>query len=477
MLSRALRLCCCLAPLSFTWGAEAYPPLKSPGDTTLRGEAIQRTMTLLKSSAVEKRNTVRILFYGQSITEQNWWRLVEKDLRDRFPLATLEIENRAIGGHSSNLLVKTAEADLYSFYPDLVIFHVYGDHLKYEDIIRRIRERTTAEVIIQTDHLGAKDPLSEETDASKLSPAQWNQWINYAFLPATAKKYGCELLPQRDLWKQYLLENHLEPRALLKDDVHLNDHGCFVMGEIVKTALVAKDTPLDAPWHNLVKDLPVTDASWKNGTLTVSFEGNRVDGVFGGVAGNTTAGGAGIKIDGKPPEEIRQLYTFTRVSSYTGSGWPCLLRVRRGPAQLQDEEWTVTLAEASDDYKSFMFSLTGSKTGPDGVGSAGKKFVSKSGRIVIDPEDWNLQFCRKVFNRKLEDGTRITWKSVPVWSALPLARGPVLGRGTFFQGLTNGKHTLELSGESLKNSGLSALRVYRPPFPQTEDPAADASKP
>ena len=116
-----------------------------------------------------------------------------------------------------------------------------------------------------------------------------------------------------------------------------------------------------------------------------------------------------------------------------------------------------------------MFSLTGSKTGPDGLGSAEGKFVSKSGRIVIEPGDWNLQSSRKVFARRLDDGFRITWKSVPQWESLPLVRG------TFFQGLNNGKHTLELSGAALHGSGLTALRIYRPPFPQTEDPAADVS--
>ena len=34
-----------------------------------------------------------------------------------------------------------------------MIFHVYGAHTDYEDIIRRTRERTTAEVLIQTDHV------------------------------------------------------------------------------------------------------------------------------------------------------------------------------------------------------------------------------------------------------------------------------------------------------------------------------------
>jgi hypothetical protein len=110
---------------------EYFPAPRWLGDTNKRGHGIQRTTTLLATSTPTKRNTVRILFYGQSITEQNWWQAVADDLRRRFPHANLIIENRALGGHSSQLLVKTAEADLYPFYPDLLIFHVFGSHLDY----------------------------------------------------------------------------------------------------------------------------------------------------------------------------------------------------------------------------------------------------------------------------------------------------------------------------------------------------------
>ena len=50
--------------------------------------------------------------------------LVVEDLRRRFPHANLVVENRALGGFASQMLVKTAETDLYSFQPDLLIFHV-----------------------------------------------------------------------------------------------------------------------------------------------------------------------------------------------------------------------------------------------------------------------------------------------------------------------------------------------------------------
>ena len=41
----------------------------------------------------------------------------------------------------------------YPWYPDLLVFHVYGPVDKYEQIIRNVRERTTAEIVLWTSHL------------------------------------------------------------------------------------------------------------------------------------------------------------------------------------------------------------------------------------------------------------------------------------------------------------------------------------
>ena len=113
---------------------------------------IQRTM---RSLAGERNpgEKIRILFYGQSITAQRWRDHVVADLNKRFPEAYLEIQNRAIGGFQSPALRRTAEHDLYPFYPDLLIFHVYGDLANYEAIIRKVRETTTAEIVLWTDHV------------------------------------------------------------------------------------------------------------------------------------------------------------------------------------------------------------------------------------------------------------------------------------------------------------------------------------
>src|SRR5947209_1174440 len=92
------------------------------------GKNVQRTMRLLATSTPEHRNTVRILFYGQSITEQRWAAEVAGNLKRMYPEANLVVENRALGGFASQLLVMTAETDLYPLEPDLLIFHVYGAH-------------------------------------------------------------------------------------------------------------------------------------------------------------------------------------------------------------------------------------------------------------------------------------------------------------------------------------------------------------
>ena len=164
----------------------SYPPLKT-GDTSGWGRNIQRTMRLLATSTPEHRNTVRILFYGQSITEQKWAQIVTDDLRTRFPNADLVIENRALAGFASQMLVKTAETDLYPFQPDLLIFYVYGAHDKYEDIIRRTCERTTAEILMQNDHVTKPEAFTEETDPAKLWPPdgkRWDAFMNHRWLPS-----------------------------------------------------------------------------------------------------------------------------------------------------------------------------------------------------------------------------------------------------------------------------------------------------
>ena len=437
-----------------------FPPVAPRTDTAQLGAALQRSMGLMASSTPQDRNTVRVLFYGQSITEQAWWKIVADDLRRRFPDAHFVIENRAIGGHAAQLLVKTAEADLYPFQPDLLIFHVYGSHIDYESIIQRVRERTTADILMTTDHVTKDDQLDEETDASKLTSAKWDAFMNHKFLPQTAAKYDAELGDLRTGWKNYLRDNKLSAAELLKDGVHLNKHGEFVMAELVKPYL-RYDPQLSARARNdTVRTFVVgRDLAGRDGRLVFDFEGRRVDAIL---APGVAVRGA-VRIDGRKPSELPETYRFTRVSAFPQSNWPVLLKVGSG-APLLVEDWTLTLDDVSADGKQAKFSLAGSKTGADGNGISGEKFVSKSRRVVIEPGEWNLEFCYKVFKRALPPGHKATWKVI-AFSADELKPPPAGPSGTeltvtLAQGLENARHHLEITGGG--EAGLRAIRVYRP---------------
>lgn len=438
------------------------PPPKTLGDVSSYGRNIQRTMRLLATSTPEHRHTVRVLFYGQSITEQGWWKIVADDLRARFPDANLIIENRALGGYSSQLLVKTAETDLYPFQPDLLIFYVYGAHDKYEDIIRRTRERTCAEILMQNDHVTKPEQLTEEMDPAKvpIQSGHWDQFMNFNWLPMLAKKYGTEFCDQRALWKRYLTDYQLAPKDLLKDGVHLNPHGEYVMAEFVN-AYLRYDSKLSAsPTEDWVKTF---NATWHEGLLHLEFEGNRIDAICapGGVP-------AEVRIDGRKPSEFPELYGFTRALAKPGSKWPPIAPIGSEKLLLL-EDWTMQVQVDPASDKAYTFSLAGSKTGPDGAGRSDQRFVSHSGRIVIEPEAWGVPFALGVLGGQKPVAAQFTvkWSVVPHFVdtlVTPEKLDPTVETAiTLAQGLANTKHTLDLSIGS-GQAPITGLRIYRPPL-------------
>jgi len=131
--------------------------------------------------------------------------------------------------------------------------------------------------------------------------------------------------------------------------------------------------------------------------------------------------------------------------------------------------YTLTIRNTGGELAAIEFDVAGSVTGPDGSGKVGERFVSNSKRIALDPEDWNLEFCRKAFGPHLKDGTAVKWRAefhgVDQFSGRQTFRGGDEQVETLAQGLTNGPHRLELSGNL---AAATALRIYRPPL----DPAA-----
>jgi hypothetical protein len=441
------------------WSA-GYPPLVPAADTTAYGRGIQRCMRLMATSTPTKRNTVRILYYGQSIVGQRWSEQVDAHLRETYPHTDFVTANLALGGFASPLLVRTTHYDALPFYPDLLVFHVYGSHVEYEEIIREMRTRTTAEVILQTDH--ANHRPGERADGLDAQEAGADQ-INYWHLPRIADTYGCALQPQRDEWTQYLKAHGLEPSALLTDTVHLNEHGKWLMAELLQRFLVVlPEGDADAP-EGLVRTYEVgADLEWRDGALTLPFDGNRVT----AIAGPTPGGRAAVTIDGEPPSARPELYTFTRPSGTPHIGWPAVQKFTwASPPVLED--WTLTAHGFSDDHADFSFSLVGSVTGADGSGTAREKFVSDSGRVVIEPTDWVFAFDRRVSEKPTPDGYEVTWSVAPRfadgYSTPVVADASIETETVLAQGLDNGPHTLEITAQG-ERPDIRALRVSRPPM-------------
>ncbi len=410
--------------------AESYaPPRLEPVKPS---PYLQRTMRLLATSTDSQRNEVRVLFYGQSITKQDWWWQVADNLRRRFPQARLVIENRAIGGYSAPYLLRTVERDVVTFLPDLVLFHVYGPRPEYEQVIRTIRTRTAAEVAIQTDHVNTYP----EDEAQKAREA-----MSFEFLPALAERYGCVLIDVRRPWLRYLEEHRLTHRDLQKDGVHLNGRGNFLLAEIVKRYLV-HDARAQVRDSMTVMKAP----KWKKGRMVLEFEGVRVDAVG-------EKGDAELLFDGTKPGEDPALFSYTRPTATWDADWPCVNHVSWRTAPVV-EDWRVRVVEANEDLSRIRFRVTGTKTGDDGEGVSTERFVSQSGRVVLDPRDWAMKRSFDLKKAPMPKDWEFGWRVVPLFADR-------YQPGTLIGGCPPGVHRLELvaGGEKPK---IKAFRVWRP---------------
>jgi hypothetical protein len=441
---------CVLHLLALTTLAEDYPVPKPAQDTSQYGRHFQRTMTLMATSTPQQRHTVRILFYGQSIIGQGWHKMVVEDLKRRFPHTDFVVTNKALGGFGSPFLVRTLHYDVIPFYPDLMVFHVYGPVDKYEELIREIRSRTTAEIIMQSDHAHKWPGDTRE-----------NHHTPFAGI---AQKYGCSWQPQRWEWVDYLRDNQLEPTDLLRDEVHLNEHGRWLMAELLKRYMVYLPDEPQAEWKDTVQTFEVgKDVHWQDDKLTLAFVGNRVVALAASGAAATTA----VLIDGKKPTEHPECYTFTRPSGTPKIGWPAIKKIIwRKPLLL--ESWEATCRDFNDDHTEFAFSVEGSETGFDGTGKASETFISNSGRIVIEPEDWVFEFDRRVGNKDAPNGFKVRWQVELLGTdtyATPEVADPTREYPTVLaSGLENAQHTLELIAENGGKPAIKAIVVYRPPI-------------
>ncbi|HTE17757.1 MAG TPA: SGNH/GDSL hydrolase family protein, partial [Armatimonadota bacterium] len=208
------------------------------------------------------------------------------------------------------------------------------------------------------------------------------------------------------------------------------------------------------------------DLRMRNGKLRLPFTGNRID-LLPAVPKPGTVASADVLIDGKKPSEFPELYAIARPSATQLGFWPGIKRVsHQKPLAL--ETWRARITEVNDAADQFKFSVTGSVTGADGAGTSGQRFVSNSGRVVIEPEDWHLKSAREFGKKNVPEGFEVTWTVIPqfvdVYQAPKEVDATRDNAVTLAQGLPNGPHTLELSTPDGKPLAIRAIRVYEPPF-------------
>jgi hypothetical protein len=442
-----------------------YPPATPEAHPERFGSGIQRTMTLLATSTPARRNPVRILFYGQSITKQEWSEQVAQDIRTRFPYADLTIENRAIGGYESRYLIRTVGHDVFAFYPDLVIFHDYGNEEDYERIIAAIRSHTTAEILIQSDFARWLPAPGKPDDPARAESERQHDVHSYEWLPELCRRHGCEVVDVRRPWIEYLKQNHLEPAALLlPDGAHLNAQGNYLLAELTKRHL-RYDPSFPPAWKGMAESHPVAQDAWRNGRLKVEFEGNRVD-IVAARGGAYHAVEAEVLIDGRKPSSFPELYFITRPTDTFAVDWPAVNRVT-AEKPLAVEDWTLRVLETTPDDSRWRFEVAGSRTGNDGEGISTERFVSKSGRVVIEPVDWGVKRAWDLRHTLTPAGFEVKWRVEPMFE--DVYRAPRVAdpsreySATLALGLANGKHTLELVSKGKTNPAIGEVRAFHPP--------------
>ena len=452
--------------------AELDPP-SPPKNLATLGANIQRTMTLLATSTPKKRNRVKILFYGQSVTANPWWKDVADTLRKRYPHADLTVENRAIGGFTAPALIRPAEHDLYPFYPDLLIFHVYGgvETGEQEAIIARTRRRTTAEILLWTSHFRwprelPRDGSPDDPRAQRLTQADERRAKKIREL---ARQYGCELAEVREQFRRYLKDHKLFPKDTLHDSVHPNKLGNFLIAELIKPTLRHDPKFPTDPWKGLVRDYPPDGkpvTRRPDGGIELTFEGNRVDAIAAHAA-HAKLGTAKVLIDGKAPSHFPELYCITRPSRAPHVWWPAITRIDRDKPLLV-EKWTLRVLEGDLETRRLAFEVVGSKTGHDGKGVNKERFVSNSGRVVIEPRTWMICHSLRYRKRPMPADFQVTWEVKPLFVDVyraPKTYDAAKQYATMLaQGLSNTRHTLQIIPSGDGPVPIHALRVYRPPL-------------
>jgi hypothetical protein len=439
-------------------------------------QKVARSLGIIRTSTPADRKVLKVLFYGQSITASGWDKSVLEHWREKYPNTVFVEQNRALGGFASPALERTTEQDIAAFYPDLIVFQVYGDHRAYERILRMFRSLTAADVILQNDH-GNELPELPCAEGLQLSLHRqpgcagllwvhqrvWEDEMSYHKIPSFAKQYGLAVEPQRLWWRDYLLRNRLPPQALLIDHIHPNAAGKQLLADFFEQYFDSLVEHWNGETEHNVVSLPPNQPRTADGQETIGFDGSRLE----LLSSQPLSAWPTVLVDGEAPRQIDGCYQVTRANLLPTGAWPVVRRITLRHDRTA-EDWTATLTGISADQSAFTFSVKGSVTGDDGAGDSTHDFVSKSGELSIQAEDWMPQRAFELTHTPLPDPYPVHWSVQYVCGgepeAIDLGGGRMQYRYVLATGLVNGAHTVKLSFAANTLAKVTEFRAYRPPL-------------
>jgi hypothetical protein len=439
-------------------------------------QAIGRSLSIIRSATAESPQVLKVLFYGQSISTPKWTDQAIATLRARYPNVAFDYRNLALGGWGAVLLEQAVARDVEEVYPDLIVFHAYGDHRAYERIIRTLRSRTAADIIIQTDHVvNPLEPVCDTGFHLRWSPPEgcvghfwfkqrhWEEFMSGVWEPALAAKYDLALEPRRQRWNNYLQEHNLQIADLLADPPHPNDEGWALMANLFTSWIEELgDHSLNNGWKTSDQVRSFT-APVPGEKTRYEFDGNRAE----LIAAGPLDGKVILKIDGKDPGEIDGCWQNSRVTRLTNvPDWPALTKVDVRQSYREADVWTLRVRNLDISQKNFDFDVESARTGAEGSGSGKDVFKSLSGNVAIEPGAWNLSYAKMISGKGLAEEQSFQWERRFVCADEPptaLANGAVQQRHVLATGLPNTRHVIELTVLS-DTPAILELRTYRPPL-------------
>jgi hypothetical protein len=206
----------------------------------------------------------------------------------------------------------------------------------------------------------------------------------------TLPKIRAGLLDVRAGWKAYLNQNNLKIEDLLTDGVHLNAQGNHLMAGIITTYL--KNLPQGTPSTHVKTLHAGTDFRSGKRKLRLPVSGNRVDVVW--KANPDPAPPLRMRIDKEKPSSFSDCYYYTRPALDTTSfflkniGQLLAMDLRHVTGE---EAWQLTVEKIDSVQQRVWFSVHSSASGFEGKGTSDSLFVSRSGKVTIQPAYWFLR--------------------------------------------------------------------------------------